>query len=443
MRPWLQTLPAKLGLLAKQRGRSIVVLPADRPAVEAASELLAELRRRYPRLNFVFVTGSPALRVWLSARFPGDRVVPFPWSLGFLLGWFRVRLKVQLMLVLGRMSPPAERLLAHALAHATAGAIVGLDGSTCLEGRRGSRDQALHPDHPCAAGVPATGRGGTADRLAVLGSLESASVPVIADRLVPLIAQEPPERTSRSLQLLASLARTCLIAAAEGRFFARPLGRRFEVFHTLRELGASLGHPRTIVCLGNGPSSEDPRLADLPFDCLFRVNYHWCDRGFLAEPDAVFTGMMRTIRTIRRPVIFCLHNRRVEERLILHGLLTLRRLRFASIERLGVIDAARFGAHLPTNGAMMLATAVALRPARLIVAGIDLFQDARGAYPGDPTTPNAYTSSHDRDVELKFMLDTLSGYDGELVIVSPVLDQAWRAHIAGRQPAPAIAPLRA
>jgi hypothetical protein len=73
----------------------------------------------------------------------------------------------------------------------------------------------------------------------------------------------------------------------------------------------------------------------------------------------------------------------------------------------------------------MLATAVALRPKRLIVAGIDLFQHPQGSYPGDSRTPNAYSPGHSRDKELAFILQLLGRYRGELVILSEVLRAEW------------------
>ena len=44
----------------------------------------------------------------------------------------------------------------------------------------------------------------------------------------------------------------------------RPLtGLKFERLESLEDLRRELGQPRTLLCLGNGPSSEDPRLAEV------------------------------------------------------------------------------------------------------------------------------------------------------------------------------------
>ena len=59
---------------------------------------------------------------------------------------------------------------------------------------------------------------------------------------------------------------------------------------------------------------------------------------------------------------------------------------------------------------------------------MDLFQHPDGSYPGDSTTPNAYTVLHDRDTELHFILGRFDRYQGELVILSDVLEGHWQAH---------------
>jgi hypothetical protein len=75
----------------------------------------------------------------------------------------------------------------------------------------------------------------------------------------------------------------------------------------------------------------------------------------------------------------------------------------------------------------MLAVAVALKPKRLIIAGIDLFEDPAGPYPGDDKTPNEYVVVHERDMETEFILETLQDYRGELVIIGGVLEKKWAA----------------
>src|SRR3546814_21135062 len=75
----------------------------------------------------------------------------------------------------------------------------------------------------------------------------------------------------------------------------------------------------------------------------------------------------------------------------------------------------------------MLATAAALQPERLVISGVDLFSHPAGIYPGDTTTPNAYTPGHNADSELAVLLEALSLSKGELVILSAALRERWEA----------------
>jgi len=104
----------------------------------------------------------------------------------------------------------------------------------------------------------------------------------------------------------------------------------------------------------------------------------------------------------------------------------LRRTEFFNVNDMAPSLAAFAWGHLrPTNGASMLATASALNPEKLIVAGIDLFQHPEGSYPGDPATPNAYSPGHSRQTELDYIMQLFAGFRGELVIVGDILVEAW------------------
>src|SRR3546814_11606792 len=112
----------------------------------------------------------------------------------------------------------------------------------------------------------------------------------------------------------------------------------------------------------------------------------------------VFTGSSSTLSAVR-DAIFGLETIRSEARLLVSRLLPPRlgRLRYAAIERLGLfLYEPRLRDVRPNNGAIMLATAVALQPRHLVVAGVDLFNHPAGAYPGAAVTPNAYRSEESR-----------------------------------------------
>src|ERR1700754_5069062 len=71
------------------------------------------------------------------------------------------------------------------------------------------------------------------------------------------------------------------------RIFAALGARCVDDWDTLRR---HLGNPQSILCLGNGPSSESPAVSDVRCDRLFRVNWIWRDRTEHASPHVVFTA---------------------------------------------------------------------------------------------------------------------------------------------------------
>lgn len=182
----------------------------------------------------------------------------------------------------------------------------------------------------------------------------------------------------------------------------------------LETLRARLGHPATILCLGNGPSSEAP---DIPRDCdrLFRVNWIWRDRGFLTEPDLVFTGDPDAPPPGSRAIVGFANAEEAER--ILTGYA-------APVDWLVVPHLLRDGTayrDVPTNGAFMIAAAAALAPRRLVISGIDLYLHPQGKYPGAAEDPNTYDAIHSRETDVSFMRDALSRYRGELTILSDAL----------------------
>lgn len=209
-----------------------------------------------------------------------------------------------------------------------------------------------------------------------------------------------------------------------GRWLAeRWSRRRIEGWEALRR---RLGSPRTILCLGNGPTSEDPRVLDAGHDCLMRVNRRWLGRGILERPDVVFVGDLRT--TLEVPAcVFVFRGVAKEREVLLRHLFLGRRLapiELFTLERERSPLADREWGAKPTNGAVMITTAVMLRPERIVIAGMDLFSHPAGAYPGDPLVANEYFRGHDRDAEVAILRHVLAGFEGELVILSPALEAA-------------------
>ena len=193
------------------------------------------------------------------------------------------------------------------------------------------------------------------------------------------------------------------------------------------ELRRRLGEPKTILCLGNGPSSESADVDEVRFDCLFRVNWIWRDRARLATPRLVFTADFDPPSP--GASIICFPTRADANRILISY---VRRRIDARTEYLVLPELPsplfrKTWSHRPTNGAMMLAAAAHLRPSRLIVAGIDLYLHPQGKYPGETDEPNQYDAIHDRNIDLAFIRAALDQLDGTVEIQSAQLQSALAA----------------
>lgn len=193
---------------------------------------------------------------------------------------------------------------------------------------------------------------------------------------------------------------------------------------TIEELRTRLGSPQTIVCLGNGPTSESPEIAAYRGATLFRVNWTWQARGIMTDPDAVFTGDPDLPPRGSKAVL--IFPRSDGGRIVLRQhLLTGRRTKngFMMLDRLTPAIAGLDAKEIPTNGALMIAMAAALRPRRLVIAGMDLYSHAEGRYPG-ALAVDGYARGHSARCDLALIEGALAGYEGEIVILSPNLRAA-------------------
>lgn len=406
--------------------RSILVSVADRPALATIEPLLASLRRE--RISLLFIPGSPDVKQELIARFGDETVIDAPWNNRPSSVIFLLTSRARLLIGAGRIDALPKRLVREAYLMGIGVAFVAAE-----------RSDAESPDATLLASVDMW--------LAQSASMEETlrTRGVASDRIVlapmsdptSLDAQSPAMKRLNFLMARRPPARNPLQALVTG-WLDKPAGRRIlklraERIDTLDELRATLNDPGTILCLGNGPSSEDPALAQLNYDCLFRVNHRWVKRGLYADPQVVFTGQKRTLFTLRSRPIFAFQTRRAEALLVTHQIFNplCRHMRFVTLERLHILGQLDWDGVRPTNGATMLAVAVALKPKRLVISGIDLFEDPAGAYPGDTQTPNDYVVVHERTSELDFILDTLEGFEGELVILSKPLAEKWASRSSG------------
>ena len=427
--PYLRHAQRRLGWLPRQKGGAFLLLGRDRTVLRFAGPLLKGLHGRFPRMNLFFATLDREARD--EAASPADppiRVLPLPViGLGAVTRFIET-VKPNLVLVgdggaglppvlidrLGQdgaaivlLGPPTPGLLAR-LAMAPDLILLGGDAS----------EPASPPAGVDPAKVVHIPSG------AILGpSGATPEVGPAVERLLPLVVAKR-EYHRRDLRL----ERRRVSDRAAKLVTTRLLPQRFEAVPSLAALAERLGRPQTILCLGNGPSSEDPGLRGMGgWDTCFRVNHSWLGRGFFEEPAMVFTGAKRTIEKLPGTNLFGFHSLDSERDILRRCAFLRRRFAYATAERLNTVDFGHYGIYAPTNGAVMLATAVRLRPEKIIIAGIDLFSHPAGSYPGDRGTPNAYTVRHDRQTELDFILHTLRSFDGEVVIMGEVLQREWQA----------------
>jgi hypothetical protein len=408
---------ANILCLSKSSERGLLFV-ADRPdGFAAAAAIVAAVNARDSRIHVLATSAVPSTLDGARRNFANVIAIPFIFGNGMLAGFNLRRLNVRAAVFMGACEKSASPSLLAALQR-EAIAIVSL----AVPGEPGPHQALARAAEIVSSAVPATP--------AKAESGGGHSIAALVDTLAAMMA--------RDLKVLrkggpgARLAARLLEAAPRSALASRVLDRRCHRLCNLTELAAHLAQPRTIMCLGNGPSSEDPVLATMPHNALFRVNHSWKSRDFLARPDVVFCGGKPTMRAIS-DAAFGLQTESAGVALVSNRLFSpsmRRAIYFNANDMTDRLRAFDWGHLRPTNGASMLATAVALAPERLIVAGIDLFSDPAGTYPGDTVTANAYSPGHSRDRELAFLLALLDLYRGDLVIVGPVLNEEWRRHRA-------------
>jgi len=369
-------LNLELGLILPRLKRSIWILGETPSSFEKAGAFIQSLAEAVPQYRLVMMTSDPRTLDRLREKFVDDEVLPLPRESGAVSRHYFRRLRPALIVTL----TPA-----------------GSDPVSILERARSN----FVPVVALRPGEPAPDAGGLLSRL-----LEPAPY-------------EPPVRQAWRLPTWRDRAgQSRLWKACAPRFS----GRRIDDWDAL---SLRLGKPRSILCLGNGPSSEDPKLAGLDHDCLMRVNWRWKLRGFLTDPDVVFVGDADTLHRLS-PRVFGLWNIPLEYGMLLRYLVTHgpRRMEYFTMERISPLIRDRSWPARPSNGSLMVAAAAALRPERLTIAGIDLFRSPEGRYPGDARPVNEYSRVHTRDVDVAIIDLALRDYQGDLVILGDTLRQA-------------------
>ena len=417
----MSRLLQKLGWVRLPKNRSVLLCVPDLLACGALPALLDALGRELPRTSLFFMAGSREAERWITDNIVQAEVLSLPLnsaptSLLFLL---LTRARVLIAITDPFWLPRSFVAKAYDIGIPVIVIRSRLGEAEAWPASRASLARMIDWWEPAdqearlalAAFDVETGR--------ISASLSDDNQPLGPESLGVLrrlAARRPPIR--RPLQRL-------VLAAIEKPRFGNIIAMRARRLDSLQAFRRQLGAPQTIMCLGNGPSCEDPLLADHACEALFRVNYRWRSRGKFTAADVVFTGQKRTLFSVR-PRIFAFQTRRAEGQLVTHQIFNplCRRMSYVTLERLGIVKG-DWDAIRPTNGAAMIAAAVALEPRKLVVGGIDLFEDPAGAYPGDSATPNAYVPVHDPRLELRFILETLAQFKGELIIVGDVLKAKW------------------
>ncbi|WP_340118185.1 hypothetical protein [Pelagibius sp. 7325] len=428
----------RLGWVSCPGERTFWLLGHRQEEFEANADLVEAIMARYPRLDILFTAPEAATRDWLRARFPRAVVLPPPLPLAVIGGRYLVNLNVRGLMILGEATARDRAVLRAANSRATPAVIAECPASDAAGPASATALGALperiehHFVSTPAAQTRLLEAGVAAERITQLPAEEEARSTAFMTVIARLLAQDLKLIRSKLRPIRRRLERFALSAMEKPRL-RRLLAPKVQRIDDIPALRRALGNPQTILCLGNGPSSEGPAVAEVRHDCLFRVNHVWLARGFLTGPDMVFTGSKATLGLVKGP-IFGLQSIKSEARLLVTRFLQPQsgRMRYATVERFGLyLSEPRWHGIRPTNGASMLAVAVALQPARLVIAGIDLFSHPAGTYPGDTQTPNAYTPGHEAESELALLMAALSLYQGELVILSPALQERWDEHRSG------------
>ncbi len=361
----------RAGFALPALGRSLWVIAPDAAEIERAYRRLDDVLERRPGYLMVLSLPLGSEGEQLTRRYEREVVLPLP--LGFAASRYARRINPALVVLLGSSCPWRSR----------------------WQQRLG------------ALNFP----------LMILDPADDAAMA----RLAGLLPQLAVTRELReSLRRPSPLARFAL--ASIGRRAAARFARR--QIHDWDELAQCLGRPQRILCLGNGPSSEDHGLQAHAGDTLFRVNWRWRARGLLVSPQLVFVGDPRTPSRLAAP-IYGFRSREEANYVLWRQRFRLRAqpFRFFVFDEMPGADSRAWPAR-PTNGAIMVATAAALRPEHLVIAGIDLYSHPAGRYPGGSDAHDGYNRVHDRDVEIEMIRQALAGFAGELVLLSPILAAA-------------------
>jgi len=414
------------GLYISRGERSICFCGRSIADFENATPLMKEVRRALRPNYLLLCSPDPVTCDWLRRRFTGSRIVPPPWESHTLVRRYFQHLDPVILFWIGLDQCVPLEMLRHARRLRVP--VIAVDAqytnpSPFLRKAAPLVDRFFVCNAAVAEQISALGGGEIVVTGPLAGELSEVNGRAkTLEELGPILKGLPQRQHNSPKKCRFSLD------FSKGRLgtwiASKRAARRIESWDGLRE---RLGNPQSIFCLGNGPSSEDPAVLDVQYDCLMRVNHRWLGRGILTKPDMVFVGNLLTTLVVP-PCVFGFRGIIREKEMLLRHLIWGRRfeqLEHFTLERVAgdAYSHKRWSAN-PTNGAVMIATAVQLRPGRIVIGGIDLFSDPRGRYPGETVAENEYMSGHAREVDLAVIDDALSQFNGRVEILSPGLESA-------------------
>jgi len=412
-----RNIKIRAGFPRREVERTLLIVGDSKAGFLKIKPLIKDLVKRYVRLNIILTTKDIGLITWLKQIYPDHRALPLPHDNPFSISSFLTRGNIRTAVIIDKV-PATCTGLVNGLNKRS----IALTHLKTLE----NSQKPLPPEYEKACEVlvelvetevKPTG----AKHRQLTATQASDMLREMLGRDLKLKREQNSQLPDISYKFLKMSKHITHRHLVNWRLLSYP---------GLEELTTALNHPDTIMCLGNGPSSEDKRLSKMTYDKLFRVNHSWRDRRLFQRPDVVFTGSKRSMRAVG-DVIFGLQTENAERRLVATRFfsLYLKPTKFFNVSaispRLIQFD---WGNLRPTNGASMLAAAVALQPKKLIVAGMDLFQHPEGSYPGDTSTPNEFSPAHSLDAELRFLRELFDTYQGELVIISDILRDRLSQH---------------
>lgn len=410
-------LRERLGWVPVQANRSLTIVAGDPEATIEAFEIARILHRRYPRSGAQILSETPIAIADAAVHRP-------PWPFKSTVRRFLKRSQTGILVFVGEPAAAHRRLLRRAwrrgaaifvLLHARSGDRAKLESLQAAAGRQ--RHNAL-VDRIIVLGIDPARWSAGENEICMRSLHRDLADAAIVDGLIDTYFSRSSRQTAADRRPLKRANAVRLWQSAP----LRPLfDWKFPRAGNIEELRARLGAPDTILCLGNGPSSEDPRLRELRHDSLFRVNVSWLERGVLIRPDLVFTNLRTAVERLRPSAGFVVRTVLDERSIWNHFLYAPRRIPLTTAEALGLYDRAAFDHLIPTTGVLMIAAAVALRPRHLIIAGIDLYTHPQGAYPGD-TSPGGYTLGHERELDLRLIRTLLERHHGEYTLIGPLKD---------------------